>query len=207
MKAVRSARGVVAVLLVALAQSAAAHHAMDGATPTTLAQGLLSGLAHPVIGVDHLLFIIAAGVAAFYFRQRLATVAMFVVAALAGTLLHLKVPALPSADALVAVSLIAIGALFVLRRDILQGAGAPILFALSGLAHGYAYGESIVGAEATPLLGYLVGFTLVQFAIAACGYALARHVSARKPAFAFLNATGGVLALAGVGFLLSAAVG
>ena len=36
-----------------------AHHAMDGQMPTSFAQGLLSGLAHPVIGPDHLAFIIS----------------------------------------------------------------------------------------------------------------------------------------------------
>lgn len=206
MNAFCSARGIVAVLLLALAQSAAAHHAMHGATPTNLTQGLLSGFAHPLIGVDHLLFIIVVGVTACYFGQRIATVAVFVAAALAGTLLHLKVPALPYADALVAVSLIALGTLFLLRYKILLGAGAPILFALSGIAHGYAYGESIVGAEPSPLLGYLAGFTLMQFAIAAGGYGLAHYVKARKPGFALLNVAGGALTLAGFGFLLAAAM-
>jgi urease accessory protein len=40
------------------------------------------------------------------------------------------------------------------------------LSALAGLFHGYAYGESIFGAETTPLLAYLIGFTTVQLAIA-----------------------------------------
>lgn len=38
-----------------------AHHFMEDQLPQTFAQGLLSGLAHPVIGVDHLAFIVAAG--------------------------------------------------------------------------------------------------------------------------------------------------
>ena len=37
---------------------------MDGETPTTLYEGLVSGLAHPVIGLDHLAFIVAAGLIA-----------------------------------------------------------------------------------------------------------------------------------------------
>lgn len=201
MNAIRSARNALALLLFALAQPAAAHHAMDGATPKNLMEGLLSGFAHPVIGVDHLLFVVAIGVAAFYFGRRIATVAAFAACAFAGTLLHVQVPTLPYADALVAVSLIVLGALFFLRSEWLKGRAAMLLFALSGLAHGYAYGEAIVGAEATPLVAYLVGFTLVQFAIAAGGYHLARYASTRKPAFAFLKSAGGVLAAAGAGFL------
>jgi urease accessory protein len=37
---------------------------------------------------------------------------------------------------------------------------------IAGAVHGYAYGESIVGAERTPLLAYIVGFALIQYGIA-----------------------------------------
>jgi urease accessory protein len=36
------------------------------------------------------------------------------------------------------------------------------LFAVAGLFHGYAFGESIVGAERAPLQAYLVGLVLIQ---------------------------------------------
>jgi len=49
------------LILAATAAGAEAHHAMGGTMPQTLAQGLLSGLAHPVIGLDHLAFTVAAG--------------------------------------------------------------------------------------------------------------------------------------------------
>ena len=34
---------------------------MDGALPPTFMEGLLSGLGHPLIGVDHAAFIVATG--------------------------------------------------------------------------------------------------------------------------------------------------
>ncbi len=40
-----------------------AHHVMGGRMPATFAEGLLSGLGHPVIGIDHLAFIVAVGLA------------------------------------------------------------------------------------------------------------------------------------------------
>jgi hydrogenase/urease accessory protein HupE len=55
---------------------------------------------------------------------------------------------------------------------------------------------------ATPMVAYLAGFTFIQFAIALCGYAVARFVAARKPSFAFLKAAGSALSAAGTGFLL-----
>jgi urease accessory protein len=40
----------------------------------------------------------------------------------------------------------------------------------------YAYGESIVGAEPTPLVAYLLGLSLVQAALGAVSWRIARPV-------------------------------
>src|SRR5262245_66464475 len=45
------------------AAPASADHVMGGRTPSTFLEGLLSGLAHPVIGPEHLGFLIVGGVA------------------------------------------------------------------------------------------------------------------------------------------------
>lgn len=42
----------LAALLALLPLPAFAHHAMGGATPSTLGQAFISGIAHPVIGLD-----------------------------------------------------------------------------------------------------------------------------------------------------------
>ncbi len=49
----------LATLALLAPATAFAHHGMDGETPATLTQGLVSGLAHPVIGLDHLAFVLA----------------------------------------------------------------------------------------------------------------------------------------------------
>ncbi len=191
--------------LLTLALPAAAHHPMGGAMPGTLLEGLLSGFGHPVIGLDHLLFIIAVGAACYCFGRRIATIAAFLLSAAAGTLLHLQAPAVPYADAWVAASLIVLGVLFFRRSGFLKRRAALVLFAASGVAHGYAYGEAILGAEATPLLAYLGGFTLMQFTLALGGYAIARYLTrrlvTRQPEFVFFKAAGGLLAATGTGFL------
>jgi urease accessory protein len=197
-----SKRLAYALTALTLSVPAAAHHPMGGATPGTLMEGLLSGFGHPIIGFDHLLFIVAVGIACYFFGRRIATLTVLLLGALGGTLLHLRLPNVPYADAWVAASLIVLGLLLLRRSGFLEGKIAVVLFALSGIAHGYAYGEAIVGAEATPLLAYLTGFTLVQFAIAMVGYAIARFVTAKKPAFAFLKTTGGTLAATGAAFLV-----
>jgi urease accessory protein len=184
--------GLVASLLI-FAQPAAAHHPMGGTTPATLMQGLLSGFGHPIIGMDHLLFIVAVGIACYYFGRHAATIAVFLAGTMAGALAHWQALDVPYADAWV---------LLLRRSTWLSRKTAIALFGLSGLAHGYAYGEAIVGAEATPLYAYLAGFTLIQSAIALCGYAAAHYAATRQPSFAFLKATGGTLSAVGAGFLL-----
>ena len=200
-------RPLPALAALAIAAPAAAHHPMGGATPATLLEGLLSGFGHPIIGFDHLLFILTVGVACYCFGRRIATIAVFLLSALAGTLLHLRVPGVPYAEAWVAASLVLLGLLFFRNSDLLKSRTAIALYALSGMAHGYAYGEAIVGAEATPLLAYLSGFTLVQFAIALCGYAIAHYAATKKPLFEFRKAAGGALASVGAGFLLYSLAG
>src|ERR1044071_6160591 len=57
----RAALSVIPLFL--MTASASAHHVMGGKMPTTFAEGFLSGLGHPVIGPDHLAFLLAIGVA------------------------------------------------------------------------------------------------------------------------------------------------
>lgn len=200
----KSACQVFALAASALALPAAAHHPMGGTTPSNLVEGLLSGLGHPIIGVDHLLFMLAAGVAAFYSGQRARMVVALLAGALAGTLAHVQWPGLPYHDVPVALSLVLLGVLMIRRDAFLHRPAAALLFALSGVAHGYAYGEAIVGAETTPLAAYLVGFTVIQCAIALGAFLLAHFFSARKPGFDVLHAAGTTLAAAGAGFLFLA---
>lgn len=144
---------------------AAAHHPMGGTLPATLAQGLLSGLGHPVIGLDHLAAIIAVGAIAAWYRTGPALALGFIVAMIAGVALHVRGTTVPASEVLVALSVIALGATLLARKALHPGAALG-LFVVAGLLHGYALGESIVGAEATPLAAYLIGLAVIQAAIA-----------------------------------------
>ena len=178
------------LLLLAGLPAAHAHHATDYATPATALDGLLSGLAHPVIGVDHLLFIVAAGVLAAQARRGLALLLAFVVASmLAAALLG----ALELPEAWVAASLLVLAGAMLVRTSlppIVLGA----LFAAGGLVHGQALGAAIVGAEQTPLAAYFIGLTLVQCAIAAGGWAICAWVRVRWPSMPLRRAMAAVLA-------------
>ncbi len=162
-----------ALLSALVAAPAAAHHPMGGALPSTLSEGLLSGLGHPVIGLDHLAFLVAAGlIAGVAALSPLAPLA-FVAASLAGVALHLALVDLPATEPVVALSVAAAGAALIGARAFRPAGLWAACFAFAGLFHGYAYGESIIGAEPAPLGAYLVGLALVQSAIALGAWRLA----------------------------------
>ena len=73
---------IAAALLAAT--PALAHHPMAGQPMDTFVQGLMSGFGHPVLGFDHLFFVIAMGVAALFTTRRLMAPAAYVAAMLAG---------------------------------------------------------------------------------------------------------------------------
>src|SRR5256885_11380704 len=167
---VYSARAMKAFIVAATAlalfpRMAWAHHFMDGGLPQTFAQGLLSGLGHPVVGLDHAAFIVAAGFLLASVEGGMWGVLALIVGALLGAVLHLAGAGLPGAEIGVALSVILIGCLLVVRHRIgltwLAGG-----LALAGVLHRYAYAESIFGAEAAPLGAYLTGFSLVQISSA-----------------------------------------
>lgn len=153
------------VLILVLPLIAHAHHPMGGEVPATMAQGLLSGLGHPIIELDHLLFIVAfAALLAFCSLHIMAHLGLFITLALIGTLGRLIIPDLPLLEVGILASTLVAGLLLIFRRlDYVQALW--LLAPLAGLIHGYAYGAAVVGAENTPLFGYLSGVFLIQAAL------------------------------------------
>ncbi|NBN78046.1 urease accessory protein UreJ [Microvirga tunisiensis] len=188
---------LVVPALLAGTGTAAAHHMMDGQMPQTFVQGLLSGLGHPVIGFDHLAFIIAVGLAAGLVGRSLVLPAAFVLATIAGVLVHMAAIDLPLAEVVIALSVIIAGGLIVSETELPAGAWA-VLFAIAGLFHGYAYGESIIGAEPAPLYAYFIGFAVIQFAVASLAMMLTNPKAAAVPASLTARMVGA--GIVGVGF-------
>jgi urease accessory protein len=172
----RTAAPFTLALLLA-ATPASAHHVMGGKTPSTLFEGLLSGLGHPVIGADHLAFLVAVGIVIGVGGLDLAFAALFVVAMAAGVALHVASLTLPGSELVVALSVLVAGVLVARGRALPTMAWAA-LFAAAGLFHGYAFGESIFGAEASPLGAYLVGLVIVQSALVVGVALLVRRLGA-----------------------------
>jgi urease accessory protein len=158
-------RTFIALVMLLAAEPAFAHHVMGGATPASFSQGLLSGLGHPIIGLDHLAAVIAVGCLAATQPKGALLVAGYVVATMIGAAAHLGEATVPNAEIFVALSVVALG-LIVFRKTPLRRDVAFALFAAAGLLNGYALGESIAGAERTPILAYFIGLAAIQTALA-----------------------------------------
>lgn len=203
MRLMQSVGRLVLVLVIAAfgtANTALAHHLMDGETPSTFTQGLLSGLAHPIIGLDHLAFLVAVGVAVGVCGLNLLTPVLLIGASALGVALHVAGLPLPGAELLVAVSVFIAG-LMLARRASIAPLAWGVLFGVAGLAHGYAFGESIFGAEPTPLSAYLIGLVIIQSALTS-GIALLVRFNAEWAASMAPRLTGAMVA--GVGLAIFA---
>ena len=191
-----------AAATVLFAEPALAHHVMDGGVPDTFLAGLLSGFGHPIIGVDHFAFIVAMGVAAVFTANRLLSPLVFILATVAGCIIHISGIALPLVEIVVAASTVVLGGLILSGRAVSQGVHVG-LFAVAGLFHGWAYGGSILGAEPTPLVAYMAGFAAIQYVIAvAAGAVVAWIWRATEPAAVKPRLAGAVVAGVGLAFLV-----
>jgi urease accessory protein len=132
--------------------------------------GFVSGLAHPLLGPDHLLAMLAVGLWAALAggRALLGYPAAFVLAMLAGGMAGAGGPALPVIEPVILASIMVIGAAAALALRVSLWAAIPAL-ALFGLVHGLAHGvEGPGGAD------YALGFVIATGALHGVGILLAR---------------------------------
>lgn len=196
-----------ATALAITATPAFAHHPLAGAEMTTFTHGVLSGIGHPILGFDHLFFVIAVGIVAAL-AGRLTTAPLgYIAGMLGGIALITNGVALPYVEFAIAGSLILLGGLAASGRSI-SAPVAMILFAGAGLFHGWAFGQTVTGQEAgmgTAVLGgYLLGLVVIQYGISvAAGWLTVRGIESAadmKPRLA-----GAVVAGVGMTFFLEGA--
>jgi urease accessory protein len=193
--------GLILAAIAMLADPALAHHVMGGRMPVTFADGLLSGLGHPVIGLDHFAAVVAVGCLAAAHRAGPALAIGFVLAMIAGVAAHVRGTTVLGAEILVALSVIVLGAMLLRRRQMSVGAALG-LFVAVGLIHGYVLGESISGAEASPLTAYFIGLAAIQGVMALAAMAAARAVTQRQADMLALRLVGAGIAGIGLAVLM-----
>src|SRR5262249_49600179 len=124
--------------------------------PTNLMEGLLSGITHPVVGLDHLTFMVVIGLVAALANTSLLVIGCFVAASVAGIFVHAANFDFAYSEQLVAVSVILAGLLLLMGYGSMRSIWLP--FAVSaGLVHGYAFGETILGANLDVTAVYMTG--------------------------------------------------
>ena len=187
-------------------QPALAHHATGGKIPANFFEGFLAGLAHPLIGLDHFAFVVAIGLLAAGQVRGALLPAGFVIAAMVGTGIHLLKVDLPIAEVAIALSVIAFGAMLIWQNRPNWYVLAS-LAAIAGLFHGYAYGEAIVGAQMTPLVAYLLGFTLIQYGVALVAFVVGNALLKTNNQIPLLRLAGLAICSIGVVFLTSSMLG
>lgn len=198
-------RSIAATLVLCIAtMSAHAHHVMDKQLPETFLQGLLSGLGHPLIGLDHAAFIVCAGFFLALIDRGLLGVAALISGSLIGAAMFQSQITLPEAESAVALSVMLIGILLMSRRAISLG-GLLVALTVAGVFHGYAYGESIFGSEPAPLGAYLLGLSLIQFAVAGAAWFIHRRLNVARTDLArpVSRAIGAATGIIGAAYLLA----
>lgn len=201
--------GLAILGLFLIANPALAHHPFGGETPDNFLTGFLSGLGHPVIGIDHLVFVIAVGLLASLKKQRgvLLPIA-FVVSTLIGTGIHLLSMDLPLPETIISASVLTFGIILAMPQTP-QLVWLVSIGALAGIFHGYAYGEAIIGAQMTPLVAYLLGFASIQLIISLAAFKIGKISLARiaeQPSL-FLRFAGFTICGLGTAFLSSVILG
>ena len=177
---------------------ALAHHPNGGEIPNNFVEGFFSGIGHPVIGIDHLVFTIAIGLlAALSKKLGMIIPTAFVVATAIGTIIHLQSIDLPGLELIISASVLVMG-IFLAQKNPANLGLLAALSALAGIFHGYAYGESIVGAETTALGAYLLGFCSIQLAISAIAFYIGRRIINQPQSALLLRFAG--FTVCGIGF-------
>lgn len=170
-----------------------------------LAGGFLSGIKHPVLGVDHLLAMVAVGLWGAVLGRPLivALPVIFPGFMVAGGLLGIAGAPMPPIEIGIALSVLLLGAAIAARF------AAPvwlacILVGVFGLFHGYAHGQELPAA-ADPA-AYGLGFVLATGALHGAGIGLG-VLNGRPGSRWAVQVLGAGIAAAGLYFIFRAVAG
>jgi urease accessory protein len=159
----------------------------------------LTGFAHPWAGLDHAFAAIGVGLLAARAKaaQRWALPVIFVVAMLAAFMLARPASASPTAELLIAISLIVLGAAYFLGKRIDFLGVAAVAVAAFGALHGYVHRTELPPDGSW--LQYAAGLALATVIAHACGLFMGsrvnRHIQAATKIVAAVIASTGVFFL------------
>jgi urease accessory protein len=164
--------------------------------------GFISGLTHPIFGWDHVTAMVAVGIwGAFLGRPAIwiLPVVFPLVMAFGGILGIAGVP-IPAIETGIAVSSVVLGLLIVFATRAPLWVAAIVVGAFA-IFHGHAHGTELPNAVSP--LAYSIGFVISTGLLHLAGIAFGEVIRLPKGDL-ILRAGGGIIALAGIGFLTGA---
>ena len=182
------------LLVLAFGASPAFAHVGHGSTASFAA-----GVAHPLMGIDHVAVMVAVGLWAALKGGRALWVwpATFVGVMLIGGAFGMAQVALPFVEPAILASVVALGLLVALAVDLPVWAGAATV-AVFALFHGHAHGTEV--AENIGGVEYMAGFALATATLHAVGIGTALGLTEVRMRGA-VRAAGVACALVGVGLM------
>ena len=187
------------IIFVVISSPAAAH--VEAGVP----DGLLSGVLHPLTGIDHMLAMVAVGLWGAVLGAPaiwILPIAFPLVMALGGVLGVLGA-SVPQPELMIALSALVLGLAVALSVQVPVWLAGTVV-AVFAVFHGYAHGQEL--PEAANPLAFGIGFVTATGALHAVGIALGLLTRWRSGAYA-VRALGGVVTVFGVMFLRSALLG
>ena len=144
-----------------------AHHPLAGQKMETFFHGLLSGFGHPILGFDHLFFIIGVGILCLLAKKIFLGPLAFIIGMISGLFTIISGYNLFLVEFIIAISLLLIG-IFIISGKKVNFNFISLSLLIIGLFHGWAFGETIVGQEninSFVMGGYLLGLSIIVWAI------------------------------------------
>ena len=157
-----------------------AHHPLNGEIMENFNDGFLSGIGHPILGLDHLLFIIGVGLISFLSKRFLNFSFTFIGGTILGLVSMIWGLYLPFYEIMISFTLLLLGYLILARRQIRYNG---LLFTLFGVFHGWAYGaifSNDIKLNIDVLFGYSLGLLLTQLTIVILGFKLFSYLNRFK---------------------------
>jgi urease accessory protein len=186
----------IGALMTAMSSAAQAHPG------TGLPGGFVSGFRHPLSGPDHLLAMVSVGLwGAFLGRPLIYLLPVIFPTVMAcGAVLAMVGLRLPSVEIGIAVSVVVLGACvgLAIRAPVWA---AALIVGCFGLFHGYAHGLELPSA-ADPV-SYSAGFVLATGLLHVLGIGIG-GLNRFRQGVAAVRIAGGLITLAGLGFLYAA---
>ena len=157
------------------------HHPLDGETMQNFNDGFLSGVGHPIFGLDHLVFILGVGLISYISNKFYNFTFTFISGTILGLISITFGLYLPFYEIIISFTLILLSYVILSKKKVIF---KEVLFSTFGIFHGWAYGGILLDKpllNIKVLLGYSVGLFLTQLLIVFLGFQFFKFLKNFRP--------------------------